>query len=448
MNLLILLLVELFLFVLAFWLSEWDIMAPSVFMCIVFIISTIGAVLNIHYWNIEFSIKSLLIIVLGLCCFIFSEIFFRYTFCRQLHGQKRHIILSNKIYVVSTKSLNILILVNSIICIIVLKKIMLGTGASSILESFAIYRMMGISNMLGEGENLLSSIYVQLTIPVIAVGYMSCYLFVQDVIYKIGPLCNRMRYIILMLLSILPSMFSGGRSGILKLFSASAILYYIVWHQKNGWNRNLSWRYIRYGIISMIIGIPAFFFLLNLVGRSTEGVNMFDYVSTYISSSIIMFDQYVQSPIPCKIIGEESLFSVIKVLNYLGLSQSSYSYNLEYRPIGNGYSNVYTFFRRPLHDFGLFGMCVFTILVSFLFSYIYFKKIKFKESQRSILWVLLYGYLYYWIMISSILQYSQAYISIGTIKIVLVIFILFRVLTKQMIVPAKAKCMYMNLNYK
>lgn len=144
-----------------------------------------------------------------------------------------------------------------------------------------------------------------------------------------------------------------------------------------------------------------------------------------------MFNSYLLNPIQRSEFGEETLINLKKVANIFGIGGTSTSYNLEPRVLGNLTSNVYTFFRRPLHDFGIVGMYIFTILVGLLFCWIYYRKIKSKErSIRVDCWVLAYGYLYYWIFASSILQYGMSYLSVGCILTILIIVALYLLITK------------------
>ena len=59
------------------------------------------------------------------------------------------------------------------------------------------------------------------------------------------------------------------------------------------------------------------------------------------------FSEYVKNPVPRDVWGEESLYSVVKILHFLGLSEPSTSYNMEFRRLGIGYSNVYSFSDVP-----------------------------------------------------------------------------------------------------
>lgn len=434
-NLVLLLCIEIALFFLSFLLTGRDIMAPSVVMCIMFTISTGFALLNAQKWDVDYSLEATAIIGSGILMFITAETFFRVFFCGQLQGRtffvkqdKSHDGVSP--YQISSHRLNILIAISAALCFWQFLEVLHSTGLSlrgwSTL-AFSAYRRQGVS-MLAEGENSMTNgVMNQLFKIVGASGYTASYLLVNQIVYKKKSWAERIKLIILIILAFLPSIMSAGRTGIMRLLSALIIECYIVWHQKNGWNRNLSWKYLRYGIIGFAVAIPLFYYSLNFFGRTTvAGVSALSYSSSYLGGSIQLFDLYIKAPVKRKIMGEESLYSIIKVLNFLGLSKASTSYNLEFRTSGELHSNVYTFFRRPLHDFGLGGMYIFIILIAFFISWIYFKKIKYKKVKKCEFFVLLYGYLYYWIIVSSIQQYSLAYLSSGTVIYIVLIWVIFK----------------------
>lgn len=425
-ELIFLLLMEICLFVIAFALSGQDIMAPSVMMCSMFILSTSVALINYKNWQINYSLYAGLIIATGLFAFIIGEIFFRICFCGQLRGRVIQENVSDKIYLIKGWKLNVLIILTILVNVWNLLTIIQAVGFSMNLSSYFIaYRRLATSNLAKTGQSMNSGGLNLLLKVSMASGYLCAFFLVNSIVYKSKNKIEKLKFILIIVLSLLPSIMSGGRSGILRMVSAILIEYYIVWHQKYGWNRNLSWKYIQYAIAGLFIGIPLFYYSMPLIGR-TLPQSMFAYVSEYLGSSIPLFDLYIKSPIEHTIAGEESLFSVIKVLHYLGLSAASTSYNLEFRYINNTLqSNVYTFFRRPLHDFGLIGMYIFTILVAFLFSWIYFKKIKYRDKTKTEFWVFLYGYLYYWMISSSIIQYSVAYVSAGTVFIMFFTYLLY-----------------------
>lgn len=48
-------------------------------------------------------------------------------------------------------------------------------------------------------------------------------------------------------------------------------------------------------------------------------------------------------------------------------------------------------------------------------------------------WTLVYGYFFYWIISSPIIQYSVAYVSVGTVTFLFILLLLFDFLTKDRI---------------
>lgn len=434
MNIIFLLLiVEIFLFWLAFVFNQNDIMAPSVIMCIMFLISTLFAILNIRKWQINYTLSAFGLLSSGILTFILSETLFRYIFCNQLQVPKQH----KRYYVfrpyqVKNWKLNFLVLFNIVVCVIYYYQIKsnIGSSAQNMSEYFHMNRVIGINNMKYDQSVSLGGMINQFLKLVSASGYVCVYLILDNILCT--PKMNRMqiKLLFVIIISLFPSVMGGGRTGFLRIISAVLIDYYILWHQKNGWLKNASWKFIKIGIFCIIAGIPLFYYSLALLGR-TSGKSMIDHISVYIGSSIQLFNLYVDAPISTKSFGEETLVSLSKALAFLGIGKKSNSYNLEFRTSGTMHSNVYTFFRRPLHDFGILGMYMFVAVIACFFSWIYNKKIKYKPRDSNVSWVLIYGYLFYWIISSSIIQYSGNYISVGTLITISLMIILFKVMVNE-----------------
>ena len=159
---------------------------------------------------------------------------------------------------------------------------------------------------------------------------------------------------------------------------------------------------------------------------------MLTYAAIYLGGGIQLFDIYVKNPSVPTAFGEESLIGIHQILSSLGFNANLRDTNLEYSSLGKGmFSNVYTFFRRPLHDFGFLGMIFFTILIALLFSWIYYSKIRGeKYSTKLDRWILIYGYMFFWIVVSSIDQICQTMLRIYTFTIILAIVMLYELLTK------------------
>lgn len=432
--LLVLFICEIILFLVAFIFSGLDIMAPSVMMCVMFALSTGFALAYANAWNIDYSADACLLLASGILVFFLAEVLFRFIFYSRLEGAKLRNETAHeipRIYIRTWKTtLCFLLCVITILWYFKIIKRAVGS-APSIAVYFVMYRKMGIAAMAGEGTKDSVGLLKPFLQILTALGYIASYFFASALFTKKSKKIEKIKYIALIILSLAPSIMTGGRTGMLRVGSALIIEYYILWHQKYGWNKNLSWKYIRLGVFGFIVLVLVFYYSLGLLGRGTQK-SIIDYAAAYLGSSIELFNQYVKSPVPCEAFGEESLFSLKKLMHFLHIGKISTHYNLEFRNLGTGNSNVYTFFRRPLHDFGIFGMYAFTILVSFFFSWIYHGKIKYRTREKSIFWTLLYGYLYYWLVCSSIVQFSITYISAGTVIAMVFIYVGYNFLTRNL----------------
>lgn len=420
------------LFFLAYILSGRDILSPSVVMVLMFIIGTVFALPNIGTWGIEYNSSAGIITLSGIFVFMCAESLVSISVTHRLSSKEPRIDVF-KPYILDNRKLIFLLLFNITIVFWYYLQIRRLVGATDISGLFLAYRRLGISDRGGNEVELVSGPITQFLKIVEGSGYVSGYFFINNLLSKYKKRGTSFLLISLILLSILPGVFSAGRSKMLRLASSFLIEYYILWHQKNGWDKNLSWKMIRIGLGGLLIGIPTFYYSLSLLGRNTTKA-LFEYTSTYISSGILLFSSYLDNPISKGVWGEESLPNLLKLFDFLGIGQSSTSYNLEFRQLGTGLSNIYSFFRRPYHDFGLLGMYVFVAMIAILFAVIYYGKIKYKpKSFRTSCWILLYGYLFYWIVIAPIDQYSTGYVSVGTVLNMLVIFLLYIFLSEELI---------------
>ncbi|HEM5348789.1 TPA: oligosaccharide repeat unit polymerase, partial [Streptococcus suis] len=275
-----------------------------------------------------------------------------------------------------------LIIFNFFIVIWYFLKIRSIVGGGSIGEIFQEYRRIGVNQLEGKDVETVGGIINQFLKIVEGTGYVAGFTLINNYIYKSKKWQQNVMLVILIGLSILPGLFGAGRTQVLKLLSSFAIMSYVIWQQKYGWNKVMSWKVLGKGTLAAFIGIPAFYYSLALLGRSTTR-SLLDYSSNYLSSGMILFSKYIEEPVTRIMWGEESLPNILKVLHALNLSPASTSYNLEFRRLGIGYSNIYSFFRRPYHDFGLLGMYIFVALIALWFSFLYFGKIKYM-SQSSV----------------------------------------------------------------
>lgn len=428
---------ECLLFLFAFFLSRQDIMAPSVIMCVMFILSTSVAMLAANEVKIKFGFESFEILFAGILTFILAEAVFRKWFQRGVtRVTKTHFLQALKdqpFYAVHIQGwLLVIALIMDILIVfwyvIEIRRNIGSTGG-------AIRAVIGQSVATSWDEALINPILNQFMKINKALGYIAGFVLIQRILVKEREIFQTIGLILLMILGQVAAFVTASRGGILQFLSALLVEYNILWHQKHGWHRNVSWKLVRIGIVCITVGVPVFYYAVVWMGRtSVQSLRtMTEATNIYLGYPIYSFDLYVKNP-PLSFstgFGEESLVGLnVFLKKYLGIDTFVRNVNLETR-YSNGHflGNVYTFFRRPLHDFGFAGMLIFTIFVAFFFSSIYYGKIKWRSRTiRTDCWSMIYGYFFYWIVLSSIDQYSQVYISLGVCMNMLVLVVGYRLL--------------------
>ena len=366
-NLIFLLCLEIFLFFLAFMLSDRDILAPSVMMCVMFIISTIFALLNIKTWSsIHYEFETTIIIAGGIFVFILAETFYRLVFSKHsvrkpnsienIRNQMERIVMP-KYFLVILVFLNIFVIFWYYLEIRRITSA-LGIGSANIFASFRrVYTRLNVAFESSDVE-MVSTLLSQFMKLTKGAGFICLYLLVTEIVareWKVRKVLKKnILLVINIFLSVLPSLMLAGRNDLMQLVAAGLVYYYIVWHRYNGWHRNISWKYVKWGIGIIIVGIPSFYGMLFLMGRSTTKT-MLEYVSVYIGSSIALFNNFLGNPVEApRVFGEETLLGIHQTLYRLGFPTYVKNRHLEYRHLNTLFtSNIYSFFRRLIHDFGI-----------------------------------------------------------------------------------------------
>ena len=366
--------IEILLFLFSYTTSDKDVLSPSCTMCIMFMLSTVFAILNIEKWDIMLSFASLSILSSGILVFCISNCVFKRCFLKDDIGES---LLSKECYSVNPISdqpqicLLLLFLVFNLLVsawYYLAVNRFVGNSGLSLGSLAAQYREIRTAELAkGVSADAEGALLNQLLKIVKASGYVAAFFLVKPI--SDGNRMSFFRKMILILIvasSLFQLVLVASRSGFIMFFCFVLIVAYIMWNQKYKWENDLSRNIVGIGLLGIVIGIPAFYYSASLIGRSSN-IGIWDYVSLYIGAPIQLFDEYVSAPVARLSFGEESLVGISKLLSFLGFGMMSKSYNLEGRILGQYDSNVYTFFRRPLHDFGLIGMYIFTILVALLF---------------------------------------------------------------------------------
>ncbi|MDT2433691.1 O-antigen ligase [Enterococcus avium] len=416
MLIFILFIIEIFLIFLMLSITQNDIFRPSILMISVFALSTFFALLNVFNWNINYSQKAFGIIILGFLVAIFAD-YYMYYLHKNLRGEHQDL----KVLLVDHWKIFVVILFELISIYLYYQEIKRLAAIGGYVEGAnLLWHFRNVTSYEAEASiNGLVNLLIRTTD---AFGYIFTFALIQNYLSKKIRLSQYIIYIVPVGLFAFKVLMGSGRQELLKWVAFSLIVSYLLYQYRTGWSKSVSFKYIKRGFILIPIVLILFYLATNIIGRGTTRT-FFQYISTYAGGSIQHFNQYVTNP-PLVVenhFGAETFPGIYSFLNRFGITNYTRSVHLEMRQLGITQGNIYTFFRRPYHDFGLIGMCLMTFFVILFFSgwYSSFKgKILNRKTNYSII---CYSYLVYWIILSSIENYSIGIISIGTV-ITLVIF--------------------------
>lgn len=428
----------LLLFGISFFLSGNDLLSPTVVVTLGFLFATFLAILNIDKWDIDFSIRSAGILLSGLGVYVavgHLTMVFRPARKNRPSPAQQEIFHPVDIH-------GAIALFAAVFCILFtfLYYREIVAIAGSVREGYygnfiSVYRTALNDGYFenGTGMNKVVSIGVRVTE---CFAYFFLYIFLKNKVRtaRKAKQMKRKEWILLVpaLCFIINSLLNGARYYVLAILSFALICTYIFKQQRNAWNYQFRWKTLCKGIFFIFLGLLAFYYISFMIGRyMTTGI--FDYVSNYFGGPIYLFDEFVASnPQKAAIFGEETFVDFLLDLDNLGiLSSPMRNVHLPFMRLGAENSgNVYTFFRRPLHDFGYMGMLLYTAIVSTAVCSVYNLKIKTRPAGKADLWVLLYGFYFIHTLLASYDCTWHSTISHGRISVAVMLCLLNLFFTK------------------
>jgi len=213
---------------------------------------------------------------------------------------------------------------------------------------------------------------------------------------------------------------SGGRSILMHMVVAFVLMFLFIYLAKhhNSKAKNNKKIFFSIGLV-IAIGLILFYFLLPLLGRSTNQ-NFIDYISFYLGVPIPSLQLFLNKmPFEFKL-GAETFSGINYVLYKLGFIDMLSIGSKEWVHVGGLGSNVYTSFREFFMDFGLFGVIFCQFIFGFLISLFY----KAVRNKKSSLFLIIYSY-YAYVLIDQIRD-EQFFSLLSTATIAyLLLFIFF-----------------------
>ena len=384
----VLFIVLLFLSLINFFISKFNVLYPSVVVCSVFTLSSFVYLLNYSSWNVPLDSSTCCFIVSALTLFSVSTVIggsfklSEYITARCLCRYRYKDLMS---FEVSKKTVHMMCFI--CICTVI------SYFRHQYLLSLSLGNTAGIAGMIHSIRSVVQSdadafrLSHLLNVGLVftrASGFISLFLIINNYINKdrssIGLYLIQLCFVLTLILS-------TGRGGFIVLFTSIIYDVYILHRLKNDSNINI--KIIKFSII----GIFLFFVIFRLLGYlsgNSKILSLWDAISIYAGSSILCLnDLLVNGWHSAAYWGQNTFRGLFNILRMFGGNFASVSNHAEMAYWGNYGSNVYTSFYTYLLDFDIYGV-LFLQLVLGLLSGFYWGKYT-DKNKCSLFLLIVYG---------------------------------------------------------
>lgn len=397
-----------------------DILNPSTVFIGVFWFSSVIATLYFHNWTAVSKINPLILAYILLGCIVFLIID---SLCDNASNHSKLYINAGRYVSVSRTGIILLILIDLIVVLAFYRygRALVGKyGLGSEGSINAAYRSIYGHSDVVIADDRMNPLLRYGTYFLQSSAYVCLFAFIDNVIIYKNKKKQNISLLIPIILFLTYAVLCGTRGDFLKIAISGFAVYYILFLKNGGWkNRNVE-KVIKVGI-RVLIGVLVLFFMLSIaVGRSAVNGSLLQsfilQISGYAGAPIVHFSQYLYNQTEAITPGEESFYSLFLTLKSRGIGSLNSVKNLEYVRLRGGiYGNVYTFFRRPLHDFGSIGVFVFLIVVAYFICTYYYKYIKYAKysgKDKFNILLIIYSMIFQSIAYASIDQMSGEFVSL------------------------------------
>lgn len=417
------------LLIVEFLVLDQDVIAPSFVITAVFLFSSLVVMLehnNVYY---KIGMQTTFTVLSGILVFFLTEVFIS----KLTRGKSNCDARAEKIkpIIISKWKIYMLVLFDVVILLATFYEVrrvatLGGYHTGSLIND---YKLVSSFSTVLDYEERFNGILAQLTKISMVTAYVCVLLVLHNKILCGIKLKSMWRYLLPILLWIPMPILKGGRLDTIQFFVAFAVFFYVMYQIKCGWSMKMSLQFLWRIMKALPIFFIGFYGLKLIMGIGSE-ISLWKYIFQYTGANLVNLEAYLQSPITkSDIWGRETFYRIYNALSSLGLSNYRFTAHLEFRIIEKGIvDNCYTFFRRPLQDFGYIGMYVITIIMSFFYNIFYHKYIK-GIMQRKYVKLLLYGFMFYPVILFSTDFYIGNVFTIGMVVTIVLFYLLYIWLT-------------------
>lgn len=359
--------------VLAFILSEYDVLHPFTIVSFVLAFSAILSVLAPEKWHIYITPFAALIAVSAVLCFGMGALFsdwFMAGWKRTDAKLREDVDFSEKVILVS--------------CVVLLLFFILNfweTYHAAILlgnQSGIVGMIPTIRHAVEVSEYEFPRFYVYRNYVAQAFVYYSILIFFQHLFSDMHTtFFQRAKYILPIFFYIPLLILSGARLGLFCIIIFMIVAGSIIYQKHHGFDISSKKR----SLICAFVGGIAFFALFLLFGFFTgkvslDGRSPFEIISHYGGLSLPALSVYLESTfLESPYIGTNTLFEVYRKLIFFGMDPTKLPEDmfhfLPFTMFSGIDTNVYTAMRRYIQDYGFFCMYLIMIFLGMIYTALY-----------------------------------------------------------------------------
>lgn len=398
MNLIVFFVFSMFILILLFILNNKILLRPEILYVAGFIPASFLALFYVKKWNLNLANQTLGVLIGGAALFGITSIFtYMLLSLKKPRAYKIYSVSDDfKVPYVEKWKLVFFILFQILVLLWIIRALLRVGNTSQLSQAIYYYRY---TTTFTDETIQLPTLLVYSRVFCIAAGYVWVYLLILGILNK-----NRKNFLLLIINLVfccIINMMFGSRTGIIQLFFAAMIQYYMILGKRSGWKNKFEIKNVVYVLILVLAMIASFQMLGGMIGRSST-TDFNDYIAKYLSAEIKNLDIYIRKHNFGSRIEENQTF--IYAINYLsgkfGKPLWRHQLDLPFLHI-NGFNlgNVYTAYYAYLYDFGYIGVVFCTMLMSAI-SQILFYKAAYKKEKIISIYIILYSYIAFAVLFS------------------------------------------------
>lgn len=376
----LLLLTILLMWAVVYPLTDYEILSPPSLILLMFAFATALSIIGCFFWNdIQLSIEAYFVISVGCLGIVVAAIIFRRFAQADNEPKKRDkgVCAIERIANISSGRWILLIIFVLVAAAINIGEMFslaheAGYSGTSFMDT-AQWARGNVSSLftsgVGDSDGSYSAVSSALNKVITFCGYAAVVGIAAKIKMKKRRFSGYFAVTMLLLLASGFSLLKGGRDTIAHYIVAFLIVLFAFYILDSDDRKKTSLKFLKIGIVAIVIALPLFYLALELVGR-TRSVSLFDYISFYFGGGIPSLS-YAIDAFPANydnaFSGEKTFTQLYALMNKIGLVGPVDAYADTFIKLNGHSSNIYTCFYRYYCDFGYIGVFLFSGLATLVF---------------------------------------------------------------------------------